>query len=122
MAKCARCVQKQKIQKNVRVEHCFSTRKKGRVAQIVHIDLAGPLSDTKEEFKNMLGIADNFLSFVIAVQIHWGFVNVASILSDKRKYHFESIYVLSSKSYPHSMESKILKFSWKHKILVCGLL
>jgi len=62
------------------------------------------------------------LSFVIAVKIHWSFVNVASILSDKRKYHFESIYVLSLKSYPHSMESKIFKFCWKHKILVCGLL
>ena len=36
--KCAGCVQKQKIQKDVRVNHCFSTRENGRVAQIVHKD------------------------------------------------------------------------------------
>ena len=60
VAKCARCVQKQKIQKDVRVEHCFSTREKGRAAQIVHIDLARPMPDTKEGFKYILGLANNF--------------------------------------------------------------
>ena len=60
LAKCANCVQKQKIQKDVRVEHCFCTREKGKVTQIVHLDLAGPLADTKEGFKYILGLADNF--------------------------------------------------------------
>merc|ERR1712240_882177 len=69
LAKCAGCVQKQKIQKDVRVEHCFSTREKERAAQIVHIDLVGPLPDTKEGFKYILGIANNFSSFVMAVTI-----------------------------------------------------
>ena len=54
---------------DVRVEHCFSTREKGRVAQIVHIDLAGLMPDTKEGFKYILGLANNFSSFIMAVAI-----------------------------------------------------
>ena len=41
------CMQKHKLQKDVRVEHCFYPREKGRVSQIVHLDLAGPLPSTK---------------------------------------------------------------------------
>ena len=51
------------------MEHCFCTREKGKVAQIVHLDLAGPLADTKEGFKYILGLADNFTSFVMAITI-----------------------------------------------------
>ena len=69
LAKCADCVQKQKIQKDVRVEHCFQTWEKGKVTQIVNLDLAGLLADTKEGFKYILGVADNFSSFVMAIAI-----------------------------------------------------
>ena len=40
-----------------------------KVTQIVHLDLAGPLPSTKEGFKYILGIADNFLAYVMAVAI-----------------------------------------------------
>ena len=35
----------------------------------MHINLAGPMPDTKEGFKYILGIANNFSSFVMAVTI-----------------------------------------------------
>ena len=37
--------------------------------QIVHLDLAGPLPTMKEGFKYILGIADNFSAFLMAVAI-----------------------------------------------------
>ena len=51
------------------MEHCFYPREKGSATQIVHLDLAGPLPTTKEGYKYILGIADNFSSFVIEVAI-----------------------------------------------------
>ena len=37
--------------------------------QIVHLDLAGPHPSTKEGFKYILGIADNFSAFLMAVAL-----------------------------------------------------
>ena len=48
LAQCVGCMQKHKLQKDIRVEHCFYTREKGSAAQIVHLDLAGPLPTWKE--------------------------------------------------------------------------
>ena len=35
----------------------------------MHLDLEGPLADKKEEFKYILGIADIFTLFVMAIAI-----------------------------------------------------
>ena len=69
LVKCAGCIQKQKLQKDARVEYCFHPCEKGKVAQIVHLDLAGPLSYKKEGFKYILGLAANFSLFVMATAI-----------------------------------------------------
>ena len=50
LLKCQSCMQKHKIQKDVRVEHCFHTKEKGFTAQVVHLDLAGPLPPSKEGY------------------------------------------------------------------------
>ena len=57
------------MQNNMRVEHCFYTKEKGSAAQIVHLDLAGPLPESKKGYKYILGIADNFSAFVMAIAI-----------------------------------------------------
>ena len=62
-------MQKHKLQKDVQVKHCFYPREKGSAAQIVHLDLARPLPSTKEGYKYILGIVDNFSAFVMAVAI-----------------------------------------------------
>ena len=62
-------MQKHKLKKDVQVQHCFYPREKGKVMQIVHLDLAGPLPSTKEGFKYILGIADNFSAFVMAMTL-----------------------------------------------------
>ena len=69
LTNCIGCMKKHKLQRDIRVEHCFYPRKKGCAAQIVHLDLAGPLPTMKKGYKYILGIADNFLSFVMAVAI-----------------------------------------------------
>ena len=69
LLKCHGCMQKHKIQKDVRVEHCFHTREKGFTSQVVHLDLAGPLPETKEGYKYILGLADHFSAFVMAITI-----------------------------------------------------
>ena len=60
LTKCSGCMQKHKIQKDVRVEHCFYMKEKGFAAQVVHLDLAGPLPESKEGHKYILRIADHF--------------------------------------------------------------
>ena len=69
LAYCVGCMQKHKLQRDIRVEHCFYPREKGSTTQIVHLDLAGPLPTTKEGYKYILGIADNFSAFVMALAI-----------------------------------------------------
>ena len=69
LLKCPGCVQKQKIQQDVRVEHCFHTKEKGFASQVVHLDLAGPLPESKEGYKYILGLADHFSAFVMAIAI-----------------------------------------------------
>ena len=69
MTQCVGCMQTHKLQNDVRVEHCFYTREKGSAAQIVHLDLAGPLPTTKEGYKYILGIADNYSAFVMVIPI-----------------------------------------------------
>ena len=49
LTKCSGCMQKHKIQNDVRVEHCFYMKEKWVTAQVVHLDLAGPLPESKEE-------------------------------------------------------------------------
>ena len=44
-------------------------KEKGSTAQVVHLDLAGPLPESKEGYKYILGIADNFSAFVMAITI-----------------------------------------------------
>ena len=48
LTKCSGCMQKHKIHNNVRVEHCLYTKEKGVTAQVVHLDLASPLPESKE--------------------------------------------------------------------------
>ena len=67
LSKCPGCMQKHKIQKDVRVEHCFFPREKGRVSQIIHMDLAGPMPTTTTGYKYILGIADNFSGYVMGI-------------------------------------------------------
>ena len=62
-------MQKHKMQNNMRVEHCFYMKEKGSATQIVHLDLAEPLPESKEGYKYILGIADNFSAFVMAIAI-----------------------------------------------------
>ena len=69
LTKCVGCMQKYKLQRDIRVEHCFYMREKGSAAQIVHLDLAGPLPTMKEGYKYILGIADNFSAFIMAIAI-----------------------------------------------------
>ena len=69
LASCQGCMQKYKVQKDVRVEHCFYTRERGYTSQVVHLDLAGPMPETKEGYKFILGLADHFSSFVMAIAI-----------------------------------------------------
>ena len=45
----AGCMQKHKMQNNMRVEHCFYTKEKGSATQVIHLDLAGPLPDQKRD-------------------------------------------------------------------------
>ena len=69
LTQCAGCMQKHKMQNNMRVEHCFYMKEKGSAAQVVHLDLAGPLPESKEGYKYILGIADNFSAFVMTIAI-----------------------------------------------------
>ena len=62
-------MQKHKIQKDMRVEHCFHTKEKGFAAQVVHLDLAGPLPPSKEGYRYILGLADHFSAFVMSITI-----------------------------------------------------
>ena len=62
-------MQKHKIQNDMGVEHCFYTKEKGVTAQVVHLDLAGLLPESKEGHKYILGIADNYSAFVMAIAI-----------------------------------------------------
>ena len=62
-------MQKHKIQKDARVEHCFHTKEKGFASQVVHLDLAGPLPESKEGHRYILGLADHFSAFVMAITI-----------------------------------------------------
>ena len=55
--------------KDVRVEHCFHMKEKGFASQVVHLDLAGPLPESKEGHKYILGLADHFSAFVIVITI-----------------------------------------------------
>ena len=43
--------------------------RKRKCRQVVHLDLAGPLPESKEGYKYILGIADNFSAFVMAIAI-----------------------------------------------------
>ena len=63
------CMQKHKIQKDVRIEHCFHMKEKGFASQVVHLDLAGLLPESKEGYKYILGLADLFSAFVMAIAI-----------------------------------------------------
>ena len=58
-----------KLQRDIRVKHCFYQSEKGSTAQIVHLDLTGPLPTTKEGYKYILGIADNCSVFVMVIAI-----------------------------------------------------
>ena len=69
LLKCPGCMQKHKIQKDVRVEHCFHTKEKGFAAQVVHLDLAEPLPPPKEGYQYILGLADHFSAHVMAMAI-----------------------------------------------------
>ena len=62
-------MQKHKIQKDVQIKHCFYPQEKEKVVQIVYLDLDGPLSSTREGFKYILGIVDNFSAFVMAMAL-----------------------------------------------------
>ena len=69
LIQCVGCMQKHKMQNNMRVEHCFYTKGKGSATQVVHLDLAGPLPESKEGYKYILGIADNFSALVMVIAI-----------------------------------------------------
>ena len=49
------------------MEHCFHTKEKGFTSQVVHLDLAGPLPESKEGHKNILGLADHFSAFIMVI-------------------------------------------------------
>ena len=53
----------------MRVEHCFHTKEKGFTSQVVHLDLAGPLPESKEGHKYILGLVDHFSAFVMVIAI-----------------------------------------------------
>ena len=44
-------------------------KEKGVATQVVHLDLAGPLPESKEGYEYILGITDNFSAFVMAIAI-----------------------------------------------------
>ena len=44
-------------------------KEKGFAAQVVHLDLAGPLPESKEGHRYILGIADNFSAFIMVIPI-----------------------------------------------------
>merc|ERR1712240_300152 len=69
LLKCPGCMQKHKIQKDVRVEHCFHTKEKGFAAKVVHLDLAGPLPPSKDGYSYILRLADPFSVFVMVIAI-----------------------------------------------------
>ena len=91
-------MQKHKIQQEGREEHCFHTKEKGFGSQVVHLDLAGPLPESKEGYKYILGLADHFSAFVMAIAI-------------------------KSKSHEEVMEAFINNWMYRigpPKVLVCG--
>ena len=47
LTKCLGCMQKHKMENDVRVEYCFYMKEKGIAAQVVHLDLASPLPESK---------------------------------------------------------------------------
>ena len=48
---------------------CYYPREKGNVANYVHLDLAGPLPQTKDGHKYILGIQCNFSGYCVAIPI-----------------------------------------------------
>ena len=66
---CPGCVQKHHKQLDKRVAGCFYLREKGNVAEYVHLDLAGPLPETEDGHKYILGIQCNFSRYCVVIPI-----------------------------------------------------
>ena len=66
---CLGCIQKHHKQLDKRVAGCYYPREKGNVADYVHLDLAGPLTETADGHKYILGIQCNFSGYCVAIPI-----------------------------------------------------
>ena len=67
---CQGCIQKSNHQLDKQVARCYYPREKGCVAEIVHLDLAGPLPTKEDGYKYILGIQLNFSGYCVAVPIN----------------------------------------------------
>ena len=69
LLRCPGCVQKTNKQLDKRIAGCYYPREKGNMAEIVYLDLAGPMPETNEGYKYILGIQCNFSGYCVTVPI-----------------------------------------------------
>ena len=67
--RCPGCVQKHNHQADKRIAGCYYPREKGNVAEFVHLDLAGPLPESTDGGRYILGIQCNFSGYCVTVPI-----------------------------------------------------
>ena len=66
---CPGCVQKHNNQADARIAGCYCPREKGNIAEYVHLDLAGPLPESADGGRYILGIQCNFSGYCVTVPI-----------------------------------------------------
>ena len=69
LLRCPGCVQKHNHQSDKRIAGCYYHREMGNVAEYVHLDLAGPLPESTDGGRYILGIQCNFSGYCVAVPI-----------------------------------------------------
>ena len=69
LLRCPGCVQKHNHQADKQIAGCYYPREKGNVAEYVHLDLAGPLPESTDGGRYILGIQCNFSGYCVTVPI-----------------------------------------------------
>ena len=84
-------------QLNLRIAGCYYPREKGNIAKYVHLNLAGPLPETTDGGRYILGIQCNFSGYCVAVPIkNKEHETVVKGFLDHWVYHFGPPTVLIS--------------------------
>ena len=69
LLRCPGCMQKYNNQSDTRIAGCYYPREKGNIAEYLHLDLAGPLPESMDGGRYILGIQCNFSGYCVAVPI-----------------------------------------------------